>query len=74
MDSIHIQMIEQAPEAMVFADTHEIIKVWNKKAEFVFGYTSKEAVGECLAIIIIDRFLLRHQDGYKGVMKTGVTA
>jgi len=73
LDSIHIQMIEQAPEAMVFADTHEIIKVWNKKAEFVLGYTSKEAVGECLAIIIPDRFLSRHQDGYKGVMKTGMT-
>ena len=63
LDSIHIQMIEQAPEAMVFADTHEIIKVWNKNAEFVLGYTSKEAVGECLAIIIPDRFLSRHQDG-----------
>ena len=74
MDSILIQMIEQAPEAMVFADTHEIIKVWNKKAELVFGYTSEEAIGRPLAIVIPDRFLSRHQDGYKGVIKTGVTA
>ena len=67
-------MIEQAPEAMVFADTHEIIKVWNKKAELVFGYTSEEAIRRPLAIVIPDRFLSRHQDGYKGVIKTGVTA
>ena len=57
----------------MFADTNEIIKVWNKKAEFVFGYTSKEAIGQSLAIIVPDRFLSRHRDGYKGVMKTGMT-
>ena len=74
MDSIHIQMIEQASEAVLFADANEIIKIWNKKAELVFGYTSEEAIGRPLAIIIPDRFLSRHQDGYKGVMKTGVTA
>ena len=74
MDSIHIQMIEQASEAVLFADANEIIKIWNKKAELVFGYTLEEAIGRPLAIIIPDRFLSRHQDGYKGVMKTGVTA
>jgi len=74
LDSIHIQMIEQASEAVLFADANEIIKIWNKKAELVFGYTSEEAIGRPLAIIIPDRFLSRHQDGYKGVMKTGVTA
>ena len=74
MDSIHIQMIEQASEAVLFADANEIIKIWNKKAELVFGYTSEEAICRPLAIIIPDRFLSRHQDGYKGVMKTGVTA
>lgn len=67
-------MIEQASEAVLFADANEIIKIWNKKAELVFGYTSEEAIGRPLAIIIPDRFLSRHQDGYKGVMKTGVTA
>jgi PAS domain S-box-containing protein len=74
LDSIHIQMIEQASEAVLFADANEIIKIWNKKAELVFGYTLEEAIGRPLAIIIPDRFLSRHQDGYKGVMKTGVTA
>ena len=74
MDSIHIQMIEQASEAVLFADANEIIKIWNKKAELVFGYTSEEAISRPLAIIIPDRFLSRHQDGYKGVIKTGVTA
>lgn len=72
-DSLFIQMIKKTSEAIVFADTNEIIKVWNKKAEFVFGYTSKEAIGQSLAIIVPDRFLSRHRDGYKGVMKTGVT-
>ena len=71
---MHSEVIEQASEAVLFADANEIIKIWNKKAELVFGYTSEEAIGRPLAIIIPDRFLSRHQDGYKGVIKTGVTA
>ena len=71
---MHSEVIEQASEAVLFADANEIIKIWNKKAELVFGYTSEEAIGRPLAIIIPDRFLSRHQDGYKGVMKAGVTA
>ena len=74
MNSMHSEVIEQASEAVLFADANEIIKIWNKKAELVFGYTSEEAIGRPLAIIIPDRFLSRHQDGYKGVIKTGVTA
>ena len=71
---MHSEVIEQASEAVLFADANEIIKIWNKKAQLVFGYTSEEAIGRPLAIIIPDRFLSRHQDGYKGVIKTGVTA
>ena len=71
---MHSEVIEQASEAVLFADANEIIKIWNKKAELVFGYTSEEAIGRPLSIIIPDRFLSRHQDGYKGVIKTGVTA
>lgn len=74
MNSMHSEVIEQASEAVLFADANEIIKIWNKKAQLVFGYTSEEAIGRPLAIIIPDRFLSRHQDGYKGVIKTGVTA
>lgn len=71
---MHSEVIEQASEAVLFADANEIIKIWNKKAQLVFGYTSEEAIGRPLAIIIPDRFLSRHQDGYKGAIKTGVTA
>lgn len=74
MNSMHSEVIEQASEAVLFTDANEIIKIWNKKAQLVFGYTSEEAIGRPLAIIIPDRFLSRHQDGYKGVIKTGVTA
>ena len=74
MNSMHSEVIEQASEAVLFADANEIIKIWNKKAQLVFGYTSEEAIGRPLAIIIPDRFLSRHQDGYKGAIKTGVTA
>jgi len=74
LNSMHSEVIEQASEAVLFADANEIIKIWNKKAQLVFGYTSEEAIGRPLAIIIPDRFLSRHQDGYKGVIKTGVTA
>lgn len=44
MDSL----IEQNPDAMIFADTEGIIRVWNPAAERIFGFTKEEAIGSNL--------------------------
>lgn len=49
-------LLEQAPDALIFADLDGRIQVWNPAAERIFGHTSAEAVGQSLDIIIPERF------------------
>ena len=58
-------------DAIVAADKEGTILFWNPGAERIFGYSSAEAVGRSLDIIIPMRLRKRHWDGYRQVMKTG---
>ncbi len=67
------RLVEGAPDAVIVADTEGIIRLWNHGAEAIFGYTSAEALGQTLDLIVPERFRQRHWDGYRQVMATGVT-
>lgn len=67
------KIIEGTQEAIVFADHDGIIRLWNKGAAEMFGYTAEEAVGQTLDLIIPERLRTRHWQGYHDVMATGVT-
>jgi PAS domain S-box-containing protein len=58
-------------DAIIAADREGIIHFWNPGAARTFGYTSEEAIGQSLDIIIPDRLRKRHWDGYRQVMKSG---
>jgi PAS domain S-box-containing protein len=62
-----------AGDAIVVADPEGRIRFWNPAAERIFGFTAGEALGESLDLIIPERFRARHWDGYRQVMRTGVT-
>ena len=72
-ESIYQWIVESAPDAVVFSDQDGIIRVWNKGAEAIFGYSAEEAVGETLDIIVPEKMRERHWEGYFRVMKTGET-
>jgi PAS domain S-box-containing protein len=59
---------------VIFADRHGAIRLWNRGAETIFGYSAEEALGQSLDLIIPERFRARHWDGYRQVMATGVTS
>lgn len=67
------RIVEDAPDAIIFADRDGVIRLWNSGAEAVFGYQSEEAVGQSLDLIVPERLRKRHWDGYHRVMATGVT-
>lgn len=46
------QIVEHAPDAVIFADRQGTIRLWNRGAERVFGYTSAEIVGKSITTII----------------------
>ena len=67
------RIVEQMPEAVIFADRQGVVRLWNRGAETMFGYPADEALGQTLDVIVPERFRARHWEGYRQVMTTGVT-
>ena len=66
-------IVEVASEAIIFADRDGRIRLWNRGAELVFGYTSAEVMGERLDVIIPERLRRAHWDSYDRSVETGRT-
>lgn len=73
-DRLFRRIVEEMPEAVIFADRQGVVRLWNRGAETIFGYSAAEATGQSLDLIIPERFRARHWDGYRHVMATGVTS
>jgi PAS domain S-box-containing protein len=67
------QIVEGTQEAIIFADRDGTIRLWNAGAEEMFGYSTAEAIGQSLDLIVPERQRGRHWEGYHKVMVTGVT-
>jgi PAS domain S-box-containing protein len=65
------QAIVHGPDAIVAADRDGVIRFWNAGAERIFGFTSAQAVGQTLDLIIPERLRERHWTGWNHVMATG---
>ena len=66
-------IVEQCPDAMIFADREGAIRLWNRAAEALFGYSAPEALGSSLDLIIPERLRAAHWAGYRRAISTGVT-
>ena len=73
-DWLFRRIVEEMPEAVIFADRQGVVRLWNRGAETMFGYSADEALGQSLDLIIPERFRARHWDGYRQVMASGVTS
>jgi len=62
---------ESAIDAIISADHTGKIVSWNKAASRILGYTSEEAVGQQLELIIPRRFHEPHREGMKRVTERG---
>lgn len=67
------QIVRENSDAIMFADHEGAIRLWNKGAEAMFGYSSAEAEGKSLDLIIPENLRGRHWEGYHKVMASGVT-
>jgi len=68
------QLVQQAPDAILFSDREGVIRLWNRGCELVFGFTEAEALGQSLDLIIPEKLRARHWEGYFKVMATGESA
>src|SRR5690242_4331587 len=66
-------LIEQAPDAMIFADREGTIRLWNCRAQAIFGYAASDAIGRSLDLIIPQHLRAAHWRGYQHAMLTGHT-
>jgi PAS domain S-box-containing protein len=66
-------IVEQAPDAIIFADRDGTIQVWNRGAETVFGYSAAEVVGSSLDVIIPERLRRAHWEGFRRAIDSGQT-
>jgi PAS domain S-box-containing protein len=72
-EGIYRQIVEGSPEAIILGDAKGIIQLWNEGARALFGFTSEEAVGQSMEIIIPERLRARHWEGYDKVMASGTS-
>src|SRR5688572_15005305 len=68
---VHRLIVEQASEAMVFADRAGTIRLWNRAAESLFGHSAAEALGANLDLIIPERFRAAHWQGFHRAIHSG---
>ena len=70
---LHQAIVEQAPDAIIFADRAGAIRIWNRAAETVFGYAAAEVLGGSLDVIIPERLRSAHWDGFHRALDSGQT-
>jgi PAS domain S-box-containing protein len=66
-------IVEQAPDAIIFADRDGIIRVWNRGAGIVFGYSAAEVLGASLDVIIPEQLRSAHWEGFRRAVDTSQT-
>ena len=66
-------LVHQAPDAMIFAGSDGVIRVWNPAAERIFGFTAEAAIGQDLNIIIPENLRDKHWEGYDRALAAGDT-
>lgn len=64
-------IVDQAPDAIIFADPTGVIQIWNSGAERIFGHAAADVIGGPLDIIIPERMLQAHNKGFDHAVSTG---
>ena len=67
------KLIDCVGDAVIVADAHEKIVLWNAAATRIFGYSEEEALGNTLDLIVPERQRQKHSEGYSKSMETGTT-
>lgn len=71
--SLAESIVEQLPDAVIFADRDGVIRLWNRGAEALFGYRVDEALGVRLDVIIPERLRAAHEAGFRRAIDAGRT-
>lgn len=71
--SVFELLVLQTSEAVIFADCEGTIRIWNPAAEALFGFSTADAVGSSLDIMIPERLRPAHWQGFRRAIETKTT-
>lgn len=66
-------ILEQTADAVIYADKDGNIRRWNRAATALFGYTTDEAQGQSLDLIIPEHLRKAHWRGFDAAIASGTT-
>jgi len=72
-DSIDALILEQAAEAVIYANKAGVIERWNTAAVAMFGFSASEALGQNLDLVIPTTLRNAHWQGFDAAMANGKT-
>ena len=64
-------ILDQMLDAVILADADGVIRLWNRGAEVLFGYSASEAIGAPLDLIVPQRMRAAHGAGFKAAVLSG---
>ena len=67
------RIVDGSPDAIVVCDPQGRIRLWNRGAERIFGFSRADALDASLDLIIPERLRARHWTGWTNTMRTGQT-
>lgn len=69
--AVYEAAVRHMQEAVVVADVDGIIRVWNRGAEVLFGFSTREAQGSHLSLLVPERFRRAHEEGWRRAIASG---
>lgn len=72
-DPVDGLILEQAAEAVIYANKAGVIERWNAAAVAMFGFTASEALGQHLDLVIPEHLRKAHWRGFDAAMENGKT-
>src|SRR6185437_7052222 len=66
-------LLNSASDAIIATDREGMITFWNPGAERIFGFSTAEATGQSLDLIIPENLRARHWAGFRHTMETGTS-
>lgn len=64
-------IVQQTSDALIYADRQGNIQSWNPAASALFGFSSDEAMGQSLDLIIPEHLREAHWRGFDAAMQSG---
>jgi PAS domain S-box-containing protein len=68
---LRARVVDQMADAVVLADREGVIRLWNRGAEVLFGFSAAEALGSTLDLIVPAKFWRGHEQGFRRACASG---